>query len=222
VEAVEALMTADASGFAASAAPTIDYRTNALAMNILYLHGFRSSPQSMKARLMAEHFALTEHRFVCPQLPASPALAIEIAREFIEDRGDAAKDWAVIGSSLGGYYATFLAEQYGCRAAVLNPAVMPADDLSSYVGELTSFHTGEPFEWRAEYLHELADLRIEKITHPERYLLLAATGDEVLDWRQMYVHYAGAKQKIIQGSDHAISEFAEYVDEVAGFCLGDV
>lgn len=198
------------------AAPTIGR------MNILYLHGFRSSPQSMKARLMAAHFATTEHRFVCPQLPASPALAIDIARDFIEDRGDSANDWAVIGSSLGGYYATFLAEQYGCRAAVLNPTVMPADDLSSYVGELTSFHSNEPFEWRAEYLHELADLRIEKITRPERYLLLAATGDEVLDWRQMVAHYAGAKQKIIQGSDHAISEFAEYVEMVAEFCVGSL
>ena len=188
-------------------------------MNILYLHGFRSSPQSTKARLMAAHFTNTEHRFVCPQLPASPAGAIELARELIEDRGDAAKDWALIGSSLGGFYATFLAEAYGCRAALLNPAVRPADDLASHVGELTSYHSGEPFAWRAEYLYELAELQIEKITHPERYFLLAATGDEVLGWRQMRDHYSGAHQHIIEGSDHAISEFSDYIEQVVAFCV---
>ncbi|MBL8308911.1 MAG: esterase [Burkholderiales bacterium] len=190
-------------------------------MNILYLHGFRSSPQSMKARLMAAHFATTEHRFVCPQLPASPAAAMELACEFIEDRGEPACDWALIGSSLGGYYATWLAERYGCRAALLNPAVLPADDLAGYVGEQTLYHSSEPFEWRAEYLHELQALRIDPITHPERYLLLAATGDEVLDWRRMCEHYPGAQQHIIDGSDHAISEFSAYVELVARFVADD-
>lgn len=187
-------------------------------MNILYLHGFRSSPQSMKSRLMAGHFARTEHRFVCPQLPASPALAMELACEFIEDRGNAARDWAVIGSSLGGYYATYLAEHYGCRAALLNPAVRPDLDLGAYVGLLTAFHSDEPFEFKPEYLDELAALRVERITRAERYFLLAATGDEVLDWRHMRDHYLGAKQRIIDGSDHSIGEFADYVDEVALFC----
>ena len=189
-------------------------------MNILYLHGFRSSPQSMKARLMAAHFAQTEHRFICPQLPASPAAAIALAGEFIEDRGDPARDWAVIGSSLGGYYATFLTERYGCRSALLNPAVRPDLDLGAHVGVLTAYHSDEPFEFKAEYLDELAALRVERITRPGRYFLLAATGDEVLDWRQMRDHYVGANQHIIEGSDHAISEFADYVDEVAAFCLG--
>jgi uncharacterized protein len=189
-------------------------------MNILYLHGFRSSPQSMKARLMAEHFATTEHRFICPQLPASPAAAIELASDFIEDRGDAAKDWALIASSLGGFYATHLAEKYGCRAALLNPAVFPANDLAGYVGELTMYHSNDPFEWRAEYLYELESLRVERITKPERYFLLAATGDEVLDWRVMRDHYSGAQQLIIEGSDHAISEFERYAVKVANFCIG--
>jgi uncharacterized protein len=173
-------------------------------MNILYLHGFRSSPQSM-------------NRFICPQLPASPAAAMALASDFIEDRGDAAKDWALIGSSLGGFYATYLAEQYGCRAVVLNPAVFPANDLAGYVGELTLYHSNEPFEWKNEYLHELEALQIERITKPHRYFLMAATGDEVLDWRVMRDHYAGAEQFIIEGSDHAISEFENHVERVAAF-----
>ena len=187
-------------------------------MNILYLHGFRSSPQSMKARLMAAHFKQTEHRFICPQLPASPAAAMQMACEFIDDRGEPAHDWAVIGSSLGGYYATYLAERYGCRAALLNPAVRADLDLGAHIGLLTAFHSDEPFEFKPEYLDELAALRVASITQPKRYFLLAATGDEVLDWRQMRDHYVGAKQHIIAGSSHAISEFADYVDEVALFC----
>ncbi|MGL4233896.1 MAG: YqiA/YcfP family alpha/beta fold hydrolase [Casimicrobium sp.] len=188
-------------------------------MNILYLHGFRSSPQSMKARLMAEYFATTEHRFICPQLPANPAAAIELASDFIEDRGDPARDWALIGSSLGGFYATYLAEKYGCRAALLNPAVFPANDLAEHVGELTTYHSNDPFDWKADYLHELEALRIENTTKPERYFLLAATGDEVLDWRVMRDHYAGTQQLIIEGGDHAISDFASYVARVADFCV---
>lgn len=168
---------------------------------------------------MAEHFATTEHRFICPQLPASPVAAVEFASDFIEDRGDSAKDWSLIGSSLGGFYATYLAQRYGCRAALLNPAVFPAEDLSEYVGELTTYHSNDPFEWKAEYLHELESLRIENITRPERYFLLAATGDEVLDWRAMRDRYVGAKQHIIEGSDHAISEFDRYIRQVAEFCL---
>lgn len=189
-------------------------------MNILYLHGFRSNPQSTKAQLMAAYFRTTEHRFVCPQLPASPALAMELACELIEDRGDAAKDWALIGSSLGGFYATFLAEQYGCRAALLNPAVHPDVDLGAHIGEGFAYDGETPFEFKAEYLDQLAALKVAAITRPARYFLLAATGDEVLDWRQMRDHYPGAKQHIIEGSDHAISEFAGYVEAVAGFCLG--
>lgn len=187
-------------------------------MNVLYLHGFRSSPQSMKAALLREHFAKTPHRFVCPQLPASPAAAITLASDLIEDRDDPARDWALVGSSLGGYYATHLAERYGCRAALLNPAIVPMLDLSAYVGEQTMFHSDAPFVWREEYLEELAALAVARTTRPERYLLIAAKGDEVLDWRQMVAHYPGARQIVLEGGDHAISMFADYVEVVASFC----
>ncbi|MFN3629286.1 MAG: YqiA/YcfP family alpha/beta fold hydrolase [Casimicrobiaceae bacterium] len=187
-------------------------------MNVLYLHGFRSSPQSMKAALLRGHFAETQHRFVCPQLPASPAAAIELASALIEDRGEPARDWALVGSSLGGYYATYLAERYGCRAVVLNPAVQPVRDLAAHVGALTMFHSDAPFIWREEYLEELAALSVGRITRPERYLLIAAKGDELLDWREMVAHYAGARQIVLEGGDHGISMFADYLEEVASFC----
>ena len=189
---------------------------------ILYLHGFRSSPKSFKARVV--HKALEDagraHELICPQLPASPKAAMELALLLAERH--APENLAIVGSSLGGFYATWLAERLGVRAVLLNPAVDPLKNLEKHVGVTTNWHSDEPFEFRREYIDELAELKVAKITRPERYFLVAATGDEVLDYRDMVVHYAGARQHVIDGSDHAISEFPQYVDEVLAFCQPDV
>jgi predicted esterase YcpF (UPF0227 family) len=185
---------------------------------ILYLHGFRSSPRSFKARVVQDRLTVAGRadELICPQLPASPREAMELVLKLVERYP--ADELAVVGSSLGGFYATWLAERQGCRAVLLNPAVDPLKSLDKHVGVTTSWHSGEPFEFKREYIDELAALRVEKITRPERYFLVAATGDEVLDYRDMVAHYAGARQHVIEGSDHAISEFAQYVDEVLAFC----
>jgi predicted esterase YcpF (UPF0227 family) len=191
---------------------------NALPIShILYLHGFRSSPRSAKARIVqARMEALGRaHELICPQLPASPKAAMELVLTLAERHADRI---AIVGSSLGGFYATWLAERFGCRAVLINPAVDPLKDLDKHVGVTTQWHSSEPFEFKREYIDELAALKVERITQPERYLLLAATGDEVLDYRDMVAHYAGAHQHVIDGSDHAVSEFAQYVDEALDFC----
>ncbi len=187
---------------------------------ILYLHGFRSSPASFKARMLAKRMQAQKQgdAWLCPQLPASPAAAMSLARELIMFADiDVVQDLCIIGSSLGGYYATSLAEEFGCRAVLLNPAVHAARDLKTQVGTGTYFHSDEVFEFLPEYVDQLAEIAVKQITHPERYLLLAATGDEVLDWREMQAHYPGAQQHIIQGSDHGLSDFADYIDEVLQF-----
>jgi predicted esterase YcpF (UPF0227 family) len=188
-------------------------------LKILYLHGFRSSPKSFKARVVGERMAAMGRAadLICPQLPASPAQAMAMALALVD--GVAAEQLAIVGSSLGGYYATWLAERLGCRAVLINPAVVPLQDLDQHVGVTSAWHSDEPFEFKREYIDELRALAVERITRPERYFLLAATGDEVLDYRDMVAHYAGAAQHLIGGSDHAISEFPEYVDEVLAFCL---
>lgn len=188
---------------------------------ILYLHGFRSSPSSMKARLVGERMAALGRadEYLCPQLPASPKLAMDLALSLVD--GVPASQLTVIGSSLGGYYATWLAERLGCRAVLLNPAIVPRLDLAPYVGVTTQYHSDQPFEFKLGYIEELRALEVARITRPERYFLIAATGDEVLDYRDMVAHYAGARQQVIAGSDHAISEFAGYVDEVLRFCRVD-
>ncbi len=184
---------------------------------LLYLHGFRSSPRSFKARVVhARMEALGRaDQLICPHLPASPKAAMEL----VSTLTDRYPDLAIIGSSLGGFYATWLAERRGCRAVLLNPAVNPFRDLDQHVGVSTEYHSNARFEFKAEYVDELRALKVDAITRPERYYLIAATGDEVLDWREMVAHYPGARQRVIQGSDHAISEFEQYVDEVLDFCL---
>ena len=187
-------------------------------MKILYLHGFRSSPASYKARIVEQRMAVLGHvaDLICPQLPASPKAAMALAMALVNDAP--AGELAIIGSSLGGFYATYMAEQLGCRAALVNPSVDPLKNLSQAVGVTTAWHSNEPFEFRQEYIAELAALKVARITDPARYFLLAATGDEVLDYRDMTAHYAGARQHVIQGGDHAVSNFEVYVDDVLAFC----
>ncbi len=198
---------------------------------ILYLHGFRSSPQSFKGRLMAQ--AMAERGLAddwrAPELPASPRAAIALAMAQAHELLDRARAGGnaspraltVIGSSLGGYYAGWLAEQLDCRAILLNPAVHATRDLATQVGPQTMYHSGEPFEFRAEYVAELAAIQVARPTRPERYFLVAATGDEVLDWREMRDFYAGCRQRIIAGSDHGLSDFQTYLPEVLEFALDD-
>ena len=189
--------------------------------HLLYLHGFRSSPRSAKARLVQQRMAV-QHPDVTlwtPQLPPSPREAMTLVMQGIAD-------WprdrmAVIGSSLGGFYATWVAEQTGCRVALLNPAVEPARDLAKYIGEQTGWHDPEDrFFFRPEFIGELQTLYCPTLTRPERYYALIAKGDEVLDWREMTGRYPGSHLRLLEGSDHALSEFAEYLDEVLAFlCL---
>lgn len=187
---------------------------------LLYLHGFRSSPRSAKARIVQARMETIGRAqdLICPQLPASPKAAMELVLTLAERHVDSPGGLAIVGSSLGGFYATWLAERFGCRAALVNPSVDPLKNLSDHVGVTTNWHSDEPFEFKPEYIDELAALKIARITQPARYYLLAATGDEVLDYRDMVAHYAGARQHVIDGGDHAVSDFARYVDEVLAFC----
>lgn len=183
---------------------------------ILYLHGFRSSPESKKATQLRTAMIARGRgdEFVCPQLPASPRAAIAVARKTMQ----AARDVCLIGSSLGGYYATWLAERSGCRAVLLNPAIRPYDDLRDYLGQQPVYFSQATIDLKPEYLDELRAFDTQRITRPERYLLVAATGDELIDWRTMVAKYAGCRQRVIEGSDHSISDFARYLDEVLAFC----
>jgi predicted esterase YcpF (UPF0227 family) len=189
--------------------------------HLLYLHGFRSSPRSTKARQVAGWVAAhrPEVHWWCPQLPASPAEAMAMVDAGL--RGwPAGPDGgaAVIGSSLGGFYATVLAERHGWPAVLLNPAVDPARDLARHIGEHPAWHDpAERVFFRPEYVDELRALAPPAITRPRRYHAVIATGDELLDWREMTARYAGADLNVVQGSDHALSDFAAHWPRAAAF-----
>ena len=186
--------------------------------HLLYLHGFRSSPQAAKARLMAARVA-AGHPGVpwwCPQLPPSPRAAAALI-----ERGTA--DWpaermAVVGSSLGGFYATWLAGRRGCKSVVLNPAVEPARDLAAHIGEQTAWHDpAERFFFRPEYVQELRELDLRGQPPAGAELAIIAQGDEVLDWREMVARYPQAQLRLLEGGDHALSDFELHLDAIVDF-----
>ncbi|CAA9424001.1 MAG: Esterase YqiA [uncultured Ramlibacter sp.] len=186
--------------------------------HLLYLHGFRSSPQSTKARQVAARVAAQRPQVTwwCPQLPPSPKAAMDLVMGGIA--GWPPERMGVIGSSLGGFYATHVAHQTGCRAVLLNPAVHAARDLGRHIGEQTSWHDpAERFHFEPAFVDELRALEHGPLPHPERCFAVIAKGDEVLDWREMVARYPGAAIKLLEGSDHALADFDRHIDEVLAF-----
>ena len=195
--------------------------------HLLYLHGFRSSPESAKARLtharllQLQAAGLPAVHWLCPQLPPSPRQAVELALALVREA--APGRLALIGSSLGGFYATWLAERLDCRAAVLNPAVDPARDLRSQIGEHGSWHDpAQRFAFTAEHVRELQAYELaapgQPLPHPQRYLAVIARDDEVLDWQEMAARYRGALLRVVDGGGHGLHDYAErHCDAVLEF-----
>jgi uncharacterized protein len=196
-------------------------------MRLLYLHGFRSSPQSSKAKLMAEKVRLANKRqagieWFCPQLPHAPLEAFEMIWHWTQQ--DASQPLAMIGSSLGGFYAAALTERLTrvgilARCVLLNPAVNPARDLAKQIGRQTLWHDAPTgFDFTAEHVAQLGQIADDGFTRAQRYMTIIAKGDEVLDWREMSARYPAERALLLEGSDHAISDFEMYADEVLAFC----
>jgi predicted esterase YcpF (UPF0227 family) len=188
-----------------------------MALMLLYIHGFNSTSGSGKAQELKKWLEAQGrgNEWACPDLPHQPAAAIAELSRVIESAKSPVK---LIGSSLGGFYATWLAEQLGCRAVLLNPAIKPFDDLRAYIGAQTVYGSDASIDFKPQYLEELQAIDTPAITRPERYYLIAATGDELIDYRTMLAKYADAKHTVIQGSDHQISDFSRHLDDVLAFC----
>ena len=180
---------------------------------ILYLHGFTSGPESFKARALLAHLQRLglADRFVCPQLPPAPAAAVALAESLIRP------GTTLVGSSLGGYYATWLAERHDLRAVLVNPAVVAHLSLEQFVGPQKNLYTGEAFEFTRAHVDELRALQVPALSRPDRYWLLVEQGDEVLDYRQAVERYAGARQTVLPGGDHSFTRWNEYLDAIVEF-----
>lgn len=183
---------------------------------IAYLHGFNSSPQSHKARVMGRFMAERGlgARYACPALPPLADDAVAVIEALIAR-------WprepvCFVGSSLGGYYATYLAEKHDASAVLLNPAIDPHLGLRALLGEQKNFHTGEPYQLTKAHLEEWQRLWAPRIT-PSRYLLVVETGDEVLDYSKALERYRGAEQVVIQGGDHSLQSFPQHLPRILQF-----
>lgn len=182
---------------------------------ILYLHGFTSGPQSHKAQALGARMrerGLGE-RFICPQLPASPRQAIALANGLIVRHGVS----TVVGSSLGGYYATYLAETFDLKAVLVNPAVVAHLSLKDFVGPQRWLYSGETFEFTLDHIEELRAIDLPTLGNPQRFWLLVEEGDETLDFRHAVGRYAGARQTVLPGGDHSFTRWNEYVDSIIAF-----
>ena len=181
---------------------------------VIYLHGFCSSPAAWKSQLLGQVMAargLAEH-FICPQLSPVPDEAVASVSILIEA---AAGPVTLIGSSLGGHYANFLAEKYDLNAVLINPATVDRLDLAKFVGNHANFHSGEPFTFTEGHAAQLQ----AQVSQPtsSRYWILLETGDEVLDYRQAQDFYAGCRQTVLEGGDHGFANFAQFVPQIIEF-----
>jgi uncharacterized protein len=150
-----------------------------------------------------------------PELNHRPSIAIAQIEEACRDV--ATGELTLVGSSLGGFYATVMAERRGCRAALLNPAVHPHTHFAKYLGPQKNLYTGEEFVLAREHVEDLRAMDPPAITRPERYWLFVETGDDVLDYREAVAYYAGALQEVVRGGDHALTSFPERIPDIAGW-----
>ena len=183
---------------------------------IAYLHGFNSSPQSHKAQVLERYLQGRglAARYACPVLPPLADEAIAAIEALMARHAGA--PFCFVGSSLGGYYATWLAEKHRARAVLLNPAIDPHVGLRAYLGEQKNLHTGEPYQLTEEQLGQWQMLWVPRVT-PSRYLLIGETGDEVLDYRRAVERYAGATQLVVEGGDHSLQSFSQHLPRILEF-----
>lgn len=184
---------------------------------LIYVHGFNSSALSFKAGLLGSRMAELGRagEFACPELPHRPAQAIELLERVVKSA--LPQRPALIGSSLGGFYATWLAERHGLRAVLVNPAVRPYELLKDAIGPQTNLYTGARYDFTQDHLAELRALEVPAVT-PERYLLIVRTGDEVLDYRDAVRRYRDSEQVVDEGGDHGFGDFGRYLDRSLAFC----
>jgi predicted esterase YcpF (UPF0227 family) len=183
---------------------------------LIYLHGFNSSPGSHKAQVLKRYMEERNlgDQYYCPALPHLPQRALAVAEAEIAKHPR--ESITLIGSSLGGFYSTYLAERHDLRAVLINPAVYPHEDLRAYLGVQRNLHTQQRYELTEEHLRQWGKFYLPSV-RPQRYLLLVESGDEVLDYREAVSKYEGSRQIVIEGGDHSLRSFPEHIPLILRF-----
>jgi len=187
-------------------------------INILYLHGFNSSPQSMKALLTKAYFSknFPEINFYSPQLASSPEEVIKQLENLIASSNSVEEQWFFMGSSLGGYFSTYLSEKYQGKAVLINPAVKPYELMSDYLGEQTNPYTGEVYQVEQHFIESLKSFE-QKIISKNNYMVMVQTGDEVLDYQQATEKYDNCHLIVQHGGDHSFIDYSKMLPKIAMF-----
>ena len=184
---------------------------------LVYIHGFNSSSNSIKANRL-KHFLTKCDRgvkFFCPDLSYDPQRAIESLSSLISNLDP--KLTTLVGSSLGGFYATWLSCFYHVRAVLINPAIVPHIDLRPYLGKQKNYHSKYEYHLEEAHLKKLEELYVDKFSNQQLFFLIHTTGDKLLDWRVACDRFRNARQLIIYGDDHGFSEFPRYLRTIAEF-----
>lgn len=188
---------------------------------LLYLHGYNSSSQSKKALQTKQWLALNAPhiKFICPDLPPFAKSAVDMLSSIIEAHHP--ESVFVVGSSMGGFFASYLIEQYDLRGVLINPAVNPTRGLANWIGENINYMSGEKWLFEPHHIDEFRQFESKRITLKSNYLVLLQTGDDVLDYRDAQIHYAGAKIIIEQGGDHSFIDYDQHLAKIHQFLTAD-
>jgi predicted esterase YcpF (UPF0227 family) len=186
---------------------------------LLYLHGFNSSPESKKAQQTRRWYEQNapEIEFICPALPPYGDAAMGLLKKLVNDRPSGSV--SVIGSSMGGFFATCLVEQYSLKAVVVNPAVSPGRGLQGWLGENANYSTGEKWLFEPQHIDEYRRLDPPEIKNKNKYLVLLQSGDEVLDYRDAQQRYSGCKINLESGGDHSFIDYDQHLKNIHQFLV---
>jgi len=188
-----------------------------MAKVLLSLHGFHSSPESLKARQLAQYVDKLhpEITFICPQLPCLPEQMWQLIESIFEKHKN--DTIGVVGSSLGGYLASKVSEVYKNRVILVNPAVTPYLLLQTYVGQQVHPYTEQPYQIDTNYMLQLKALDVDTISEPDNSWVLLQQGDEVLDYQQALLKYQGCKITCEEGGDHSFIGFERFIPDIIRF-----
>ena len=186
---------------------------------IIYLHGFLSSPKSVKAQATLEYVNETypDIEMLVPELPNYPAPAKALIESLVEEFQG--RELRFIGSSLGGYLSSYLVENFGGKAVLINPAVRPFELLADYLGEQTNPYTNQVFHLEASHMDDLREMNTPQLSNPAAFKVLLQTGDEVLDYHQAVLKYEGADVVVEEGGDHSFIGYERHLPSILDFLL---